>query len=54
MLSLATIALLAIFVVIILFSASTVSDGCAAATPSRASVTTVSGLLMSFFMTLPH
>src|SRR6266568_2347523 len=38
--------------VITLFSTSTDSDGCAAATPSRASVTTVSGLLMSFFMTV--
>src|SRR5439155_1097618 len=38
--------------VIILFSTSTDSDGWAAATPSRASVTTVSGLLISFFMTL--
>src|SRR2546429_3183738 len=38
--------------VITLFSTSTDSDGWAAATPSRASVTTVSGLLISFFMTL--
>jgi hypothetical protein len=29
---------------------STDSEGCAAAMPARASVTTVSGLLMSFFM----
>ena len=34
-----------------LFSTSTVSDGCAAATPLRASVTTLSAELMSFFMT---
>src|SRR6266480_6597868 len=38
--------------VITLFSTSTDSDGCAAATPASASVTTVSGLLISFFMTL--
>src|SRR4029077_15742423 len=38
--------------VMTLFSTSTDSDGWAAATPSRASVTTVSGLLISFFMTL--
>ena len=37
--------------VMTLFSMSTASEGCAAATPASASVTTVSGELMSFFMT---
>src|ERR1700689_2706068 len=35
----------------ILFSRSTASEGCAAAMPASASVTRVSALLMSFFMT---
>src|SRR5437899_6078736 len=39
--------------VITLFSTSTTSDGWAAAMPSSASVTTLSGLLMSFFTTQP-
>src|ERR1035438_10478013 len=37
--------------VMTLFSMSTASDGCAAAMPASASVTTVSGEFMSFFMT---
>jgi hypothetical protein len=37
-----------------LFSMSTASDECAAAIPASASVTTVSGLLMSFFIDAPQ